>query len=612
MKFRNIIYSLLTEDQEGVYRKYFSDVKRETFIRIASADPKTLINDDKIIKLGSYYKFLIDMYRNGNLKFEDLPKATEYLELVYKYRMKIGQMKIETISDLYELVKDKIVKTNKSLSELISALDKSEYSVKLNEGSWFVVVPLTEKASAYLGANTEWCTTWGKYCLNPDYKDRTNHFNTYNPQGPLYIIINKENEADKYQLHFPSNQLKNPADVEIKNRPAFFNEKLEVKKYFFPSLYISDPSIDNVKSELTKGKKFLDGSDIAIYREVIFAEYGGTNPFVAALQQEDEDVLEKFITDENVSYSITRGDLEFEIDNLTSSLEGYDEGIRTLRVWEDNAYNDVSDNEFYDYRDNSYDTLHGYLKTYYEEHSANLIDLFGMSCKTFESYLKFLEKNDIYKNEHVRDEYIDEFTNGTGAALANVCREEINQYEAILDVKTGWSKKTITIPIEKVIEYIGEKEIYELDSLEEFMSGYIYHYDLPSGDYMDYPEYQYTYPTQDFMDNVFDTYFEKLHKELYGDDDPKCVESKKKFLNIFEKYFNGNDAFENEFVRIELQQPWYEDFSCEDGVKVNYLLNKKTNEKFSGYMQVDSFINYIQSEPLLEKLSLYNLSSDIL
>ena len=58
MKFKEIIYNLLTEDQEGVYKKYFSDVKRETFIRIASADPKTKIIGDKIIRLGSYYSFL--------------------------------------------------------------------------------------------------------------------------------------------------------------------------------------------------------------------------------------------------------------------------------------------------------------------------------------------------------------------------------------------------------------------------------------------------------------------------------------------------------------------------------------------------------------------------
>lgn len=68
MKFRNILYTLLTEDQEGFYKKYFSDIKRDTFIRIVSADPKTIIENDKILRLGSYYKFLIDMYKNGNLK----------------------------------------------------------------------------------------------------------------------------------------------------------------------------------------------------------------------------------------------------------------------------------------------------------------------------------------------------------------------------------------------------------------------------------------------------------------------------------------------------------------------------------------------------------------
>jgi len=70
MKFKEILYSLLTEDQEGVYKKYFSDIDRTTFIRIASADPKTKIANDKIERLGSYYRFLIDMHRKAPLKMK--------------------------------------------------------------------------------------------------------------------------------------------------------------------------------------------------------------------------------------------------------------------------------------------------------------------------------------------------------------------------------------------------------------------------------------------------------------------------------------------------------------------------------------------------------------
>lgn len=610
MKFKNIIYSLLTEDQEGTYKKYFSDVKRETFIKIVSADPKTKIENDKIIRLGSYYKFLVDMYRNGNLKFEDLPKANEYLGLVYKYGIKIGQMKIETISDLYDIVKDKIVKTNTSLSQIISTLDKSEYSVKLNEGSWFVVVPLTEKAAAYLGVNTEWCTTWGTYCLNPNYKDRTNHFNTYNPQGPLYIIVNKENEADKYQLHFPSNQLKNPADNEISSRPKFFNEKLEVKRYFFPSLYISEPKVEDVKSELTKGKKFLDESDLSIYRDVIYAEYGETNPFIAILNKADEDELLNFITDENVSFTISRSSIEFEMKNLPSSIEGYNDALRTLRMWEDNAYNDVSDSEYDNYKYETENILEGYLTTYYEKNRGKLIDLFGLACKTFDSFFDFAKNSGILKDDTIRDKYIDGFTEGTGAAMAGAAREQINEYEAILDINTGWSDKSVYIPIEKMVEFVAEKEVYNIDSFESFISEYIEYYNLPDNDYLEYPEYDYSYPSQEFMDIVFDVYFENRHDEFYDSEDDGCKELKNKFILIFEKQFDEKGVFENEFVKIELKQPWFQNFSCEKGVDLT-LLNKKTNETHNGYVQIDNLMNHMQIEPLFERLSLSKILKDI-
>jgi hypothetical protein len=611
VKFKEIIYNLLTEDQEGVYKKHFSDVERRTFIRIASADPKTNIVDDKIIRLGSYYPFLINMYRNGNLKFEDLPKATEYLELVYKYQMKIGQMKINSIPDLYELVKDKIAKTKTTLAALIEALDPKEYEVKHNGDSWFVIVPKSEKASSYLGVNTEWCTAWGNYSLNPDHKDRSNRFSAYSPQGPLFIIVNKENESDKYQLHFPSNQLKNPADNEVTNRANFFNERLEIKKLFFPSLYLSEPELENVKSELAKGKKFLSNSDLSILREIVYKEYGGVNPFVDALNKEDEEVLINFISDENVECSVDKGYLEFEVKALPSSVDGYDDSLRTLRSWEYEAYNNVSDSEYDSYRLDAKDILSGYLSTYYENNKTKLIELFGFYCRTYESFMEFADNTGLYQNEKVKDEYLDEFTTGTGAALENAVKAIIKQYEEILELETNWSSgKTLRAPIEKLIEFISEKEIYSIESFETFITDYMEYYDLPDSDYVEYPEYDYEYPSQEIMDNAFDVYFENKHEEFFDNEEIGCKETREKLIKIFEKYFSDSGVYENEFIKIELKQPWFKNFTCENGVDVK-LHNKKTNKTEEGYVQVDNLVNHMQIEPLFERLSFKSILKNI-
>lgn len=610
MKFKEVIYSLLTEDQEGVYKKHFSDVERRSFIRIASADPKTKIIDNKIIRLGSYYPFLINMYRKGNLRFEDLPKATEYLELIYKYQIKIGQMKINSIPDLYNIVKDKIVKTNTKLATLIEALDSNEYEVKHNGDSWFVIIPKSEKAASYLGVNTEWCTAWGNYSLNPDHKDRSNRFSSYSPQGPLYIIINKENENDKYQLHFPSNQLKNPADNEISNRPNFFNERLEIKKLFFPSLYISDPKIDDVKSELSKAKKFLDQSDLSIYREVVYKEYGGTNPFVAVLNNENEDELTSFISDENIEYSISKGNLSFEIKTLPSSVDGYNDTLRTLRSWENDAYNSVSDSEYYTYKTDVKDILAGYLSVYYEKNKNKLIELFGFYCRTFENFIEFVENSGLYENEKVKDVYLDEYTTATGAALENAIKKIIDEYEDILYLDTFWSSKSLTLPIEKIIEFVNEKEIFSIDSFETFIGGYIEYYDLPSDEYVEYPEYDYEYPSQETMDRAFDDYFDEKHEEFFDSEETGCKETREKLIKIFEKYFTNSGVYENEFIKIELKQPWFQNFACDKGVDIK-LYNKKTNKTEEGYVQVDNLVNHMQIEPLFERLSLTKLLKDL-
>ena len=613
MKFKEIIYNLLTEDQEGVYKKYFSDVKRETFIRIADADPKTKIIDNKIIRLGAYYSFLINMYRNGNLKFEDLPKATEYLELVYKYGIKIGQMKISSIPDLYEIVKDKIAKTQTSLATIIAALDPKEYEVKHNGDSWFIIIPKSEKAASYLGVNTEWCTAWGEYSLNPAHKDQTNRFDTYSsPQNPLYIIVNKENDNDKYQLHFSSDQLKNPADNEITNRPQFFNDRLEVKKIFFPSLYISNPELDNVKSELSKAKKFLSQSDLLILREIVYKEYGGVNPFIDALNGENEDDIISFISDDSVKCSISGGNLEFEVKGLPSSVEGYDDALRTLKSWEYNAYNDVLDSEYYNYNSDATDILSGYLSNYYETNRDKLLDLFGFYCITYDSFIELAENSGLYKNEKVRDKYLDEFASETSGSLEIAVREEIKNYEEILELEKHWGdEKTIKAPIEKIIEFVNEKEIYSIESFEMFIRDYMNYYDLPDTDYVEYPEYDYGYPSQKIMDEAFDDYFDNKHEDFYDNEETGCKEIREKLIKIFEKYFSDAGVYENEFVKIELKLPWFKNFTCEDGVNIK-LFNKKTNKTEEGSVQVDNLVNHMQIEPLFERLSFKSILKDII
>lgn len=617
MKFRNIIYSLLTEDQEGVYKKHYSDIPRNNFIRIASADPKTKIVDNKIIRLGSYYPFLINMYRNNNLRFEDLPKATEYLELVYKYQIKIGQMKFDTISDLYEIVKDKIAKTTTTLSSLIAALQPSEYKVIHNGENWFVIVAKTEKASAYLGANTEWCTAWGDFSLNPSYKDRTNYFHTYSPQGPLYIIVNKENENDKYQLHFPTNQLKNPADKEITNRPTFFNERLEIKKLFFPELYTTNNSKDDIKSAYSKIKKFLSDADIKIISNQLYDAYvsESNNPLIETLMSGDEEGLAQLFNFDSVEITIIRDEyVSFELKELPSIVDQYDDYIRSLHSAKNGAWDYVRDSEYYYYKDDKQERIRHYLEEYYEKNKKDLIEKFGKYARTKDAFLEmFLEQ--LANDATIAEKYIDSASEAACSSLENALESEINYWEGYLDMTNGWSDKKVDVPIEHLIGFLGEKNLTSFDDIDQFFEYYVDYYDIPT-ELNEYPDYDSGSPSKETMFNAFDDYLEATYEHEWGnkigdEDVPNsCIEKRQKFLEIVKNYFNDDSIFENEFVKIEIEEPWMKNFDCENGIKVKYK-NKKTGEEFEGSIQIDNLINHMNIEPLLERLSFKSILKDL-
>lgn len=609
MKFKELIFEwVLVENKEEIYKKYYSDIDRDTFIRIIKGDPKTVVTNNVIDFIGKHAKLLLNMYKTGALKIEDLPKANEYLTLVYHHSMPVDYKKIQTIPDLYNLVKDKIAKVNTSLSELIKLLSKEEYSVKHNGDSWFVIQPLSEKAAAYLGVNTEWCTTWGQYCLNPDYRDRTNHFRTYSPQGPLYIVVNKENESDKYQMHYASNQFKNPADVEISNRPKFFNERLELKKHFFPVIFEASPSIEEIKEQLPKVRKFLDTNDASNLMKIFMSYYGNENPLIKALSEEDDDLIDELVKDSNLnaSFVFRSSHLLVELKELPRSVDGFESAVSGLRYQANEAYNSVGDSEYYYVRDSPKEALGGYLEAYYEAKKQDLIKSFGIICNEYDTFLNFAENAGIFDDETVKEKYVDEFVNGTGASAESAYNDEANRLEEFLIVDKGWTYKEFKMPIEKVVEYVSDKLIVSVDNLDTFMEGYLDFFDLPSEDYWEYPEYDYVTPTQDFMNDVFDNYFDTQHEDLLNNVDPECAENTRKFYDIYIKNFNNSDTFENEFVKITIKSPWFKSYSCEDGIALTYF-NKKTNEKFDGHLSLENLINHMNIEPLFENLSFKNI-----
>lgn len=608
MKFKDILYEwLLVENKEDVYEKYYSDIDRNTFIRIIKSDPKTIVNDqNQIIQFGKHSRLLLEIFRKGHLRFEDLVKATEYLTIVYQHNITLDYKKINTISDIFEYVKHKISKIAVNINQILESLNPDEYEIKYNGSSWFIVTPKTERAAAYLGVNTEWCTAWGKHSLNPKYKERTNHFLNHYNQGPLYIIVDKSNINNKFQLHFETNQLKGVSDNEESNRPKFFDEKPEVKLFLFPSLSEKN-GIGTLKKDMDLGKKFLSRKDIQILLEKFVENFGDptNNLYVDFLNGNVDSILVKIGSDQSLTeLSFNDEDVTFEFRKLPPSLDGIYRGISYYEQEKSYSYDRSYEDESYYFKEESgEDILGNYLENFHEKNKSELTKVFGNVAKSFESFkMSFI--NHLVNDRKVSESYLEKYAELTSLSYDAAIDSELRKIELTINFDMGYgSFSEANVSLVKILEFISEKNITSLEDLDDFFEDFGDYYDLPDEDFYVDIEYDRKYPDNDYMNDVFEEYFERQQEESkdYNEYSEECVKIRNKFINVVNDKFDNNDTFENEFVKIEIEPNWLSSFDCEKGVDVNFT-NKKSNETHNGYMQVDSVINNITMEPLFERL----------
>ena len=157
-----------------------------------------------------YTQGLAKLYANGGLKMEDASSTlADYLTKFHK--LKVKRMIPSPRNDFLRYT---------SVGDFMSVVD--EYpdpdadTKQVNKGkAWEyysdedvrIVVPETEEAACYYGQGTRWCTA----------AKGNNMFDTYNEDGPMYIILPKhpKHTGEKYQLHFESMQFMDEKDHNI-------------------------------------------------------------------------------------------------------------------------------------------------------------------------------------------------------------------------------------------------------------------------------------------------------------------------------------------------------------------------------------------------------------
>lgn len=201
--FSNLLLEAMS--LEDVYQKWYNDIDKDVFSQIVSADPTSGVN-----KVGKYSKWLLSLYKNKNLKLEDLYKATEYLNYFIKFNNKIDNRDInhyKSLPELYNVVKGFMENPEQasSNSEEVRQIKNKEAKKVYEDGEWIVIVPLTHRAACFYGKGTQWCTA---------AEESWNYFDHYNDQGNLYINIRKS-DGEKFQFHFESDSFMDATDSQI-------------------------------------------------------------------------------------------------------------------------------------------------------------------------------------------------------------------------------------------------------------------------------------------------------------------------------------------------------------------------------------------------------------
>ena len=311
----NKINELVNTLSEGVaeIKKYFPNIEENMIRKLIGLDPTYKGNEN----LGNYGRWILSLYSKGNLKEEDFYKVTDMLSVFEEHKKKLANKDIfqfKILPDLHDAITKLVLNlgdTEMSTRQQQRELKKQgakDSTLLFEDSEWQIWTPKTYEASCKLGAGTAWCTASGK---NDAY------YNNYTRQGPLYILIYKNDPEDKYQFHFETDSFMDSADRSI-DILKFFDNHSSVKM-FFVSLIKDNPKILEHVPPLFFSIENPSDEEISEFLQSIDSdlEY---QPETRKIKYEEN--ISRFM--DNVVYSGGRGDY-ISPDTATSLLMGESE-----------------------------------------------------------------------------------------------------------------------------------------------------------------------------------------------------------------------------------------------------------------------------------------------
>jgi len=213
-------YNYLKEDIEAVL-KYFPDIEKDKAMELIALDPTYNPNRNSV---GTYGKWILNLYKQKRLKEEDFYKVSEYLKEFEEKKRWFKNKDIQQFKTLPDLRKalDEVevgeVSDNKKQKDFHKELKKQDLDAQLiyEDDKWVCYIPNTYEASCKLSTDTEWCTGISS-------KGNTANYDWYTSKGPLYILIDKKNPKNKFQLHFETDSFMDESDSPIENLDNFID-----------------------------------------------------------------------------------------------------------------------------------------------------------------------------------------------------------------------------------------------------------------------------------------------------------------------------------------------------------------------------------------------------
>lgn len=196
------------------------------------------LNDKSIIENPEYSKQIINIFKNNQNRFTQQTNIKQF----------------KTIEQMKQFLNSQGMLSQNDGDDIANSIDNAEVrqgtKVVLNGSTWLIIVPTNYAAARHWGANTSWCTA-----ADNDGSQYERYLNDYG--GQYYILINKQNEYDKYQFHFESRQFMDANDTQIGDRVYNLDDFEELDNFFTKEL--SDEWADAVVEE---GEEYEDNWEI--------------------------------------------------------------------------------------------------------------------------------------------------------------------------------------------------------------------------------------------------------------------------------------------------------------------------------------------------------------